>query len=172
MYDGSLRNIEDIEVGDLILSAVLEGMAPQVHGKDFTYMNWRSISLSSIKICSGRVKQVFRGSEPRYFVINGTKVTEEHPYVSKRGDEDWKFVKSSDLKIGDLIVDASLNETEVSNAYEVKEHLETANLDVDETDVFFADNALVHNAGTQKSSGGSISIILPSGGADSLPASI
>jgi len=162
MSDGTTKNIEEIMVGDVVKSMSIPDM-PIVEGTDDdwnTYKDFSSNSLVSSSLSTATVKRAVTDSYDNYYKItlgNGDilKVTFEHPlFVQRDGVYQWTKVNhtelSSSLKTTDLLVDKDKNTQTISSIEFVDEILDTGTIDVEDLDVYFANNYLVHNAGPGK----------------------
>ncbi len=150
MYDGSIKSIEEIQIGDEVLS-------------------FDPVSQS---YSSGAVKGLESPIVEGYLVINGglLKITEEHPlFIQRKNGEKiwasfdpWKTwarskMKVSKIEIGDCILHSTAMETggillfkeqwiQIASAHYVEGEVQTYNLkSVEGKSTFFADGFLVHN---------------------------
>ena len=158
MADGTTKNIEEIMVGDVVKSMSIPGM-PIVDGTDDdwnTYKDFTTNSLVSSSLSTATVRKAVTDSYDNYYKItlgNGDilKATYEHPLFVQR-DGVYKWVKvnhtevSSSLKTTDLLVDKDKNTQTILSIDFVDEILDVGTIDVEDLDVYFANNYLVHNA--------------------------
>ena len=157
MSDGTTKNIEEMMVGDVVKSMSIPDM-PIVEGDDDdwnTYKDFTTNSLVSSSLSTATVKRVRWLSYDNYYKItlgNGDilKATYHHPlFVQRDGVYQWTKVNhtelSSSLKTTDLLVDKDKNTQTISSIDYVNEILDVATLDVENLDVYFANNYLVHN---------------------------
>ena len=162
MSDGTTKNIEEIMVGDVVKSMSIPDM-PIVEGTDDdwnTYKDFSANSLVSSSLSTATVKRAVTDSYDNYYKItlgNGDilKVTFEHPlFIQRDGVYQWTKVNhtelSSSLKTTDLLVDKDKNTQTILSIDYVDEILDTGTIDVEDLDVYFANNYLVHNAGPGK----------------------
>lgn len=162
MSDGTTKNIEEMMVGDVVKSMSIPGM-PIVDGTDDdwnTYKDFSTNSLVSSSLSTATVKRAVTDSYDNYYKItlgNGDilKVTFEHPlFVQRDGLYLWTKVNdtevSSSLKTTDLLVDKDKNTQTILSIDFVDEILDVGTIDVEDLDVYFANNYLVHNAGPGK----------------------
>jgi hypothetical protein len=158
MADGTTKNIEEIMVGDVVKSMSIPDM-PIVEGTDDdwnTYKDFTTNSLVSSSLSTATVRKAVTDSYDNYYKItlgNGDilKVTFEHPlFVQRDGVYQWTKVNhtelSSSLKTTDLLVDKDKNTQTISSIDFVDEVLDVGTIDVEDLDVYFANNYLVHNA--------------------------
>lgn len=121
MADGSLKNIEDVTIGDKILT------------RRSDYSNNLTVDA---------VTKTFVHKVAGYLVINNRlKVTPEHRlFISG----EWKTAKEA--KVGDVLLDSSGQQVEISSISEMSGRFTVYNLTVENTHTFFADNFYVHNS--------------------------
>ncbi len=123
MADGSLKSIEDIQVGDSV----------------------KSYDESSGSMVDSVVGHVFVHDAVEmgdyYLVINNRlRVTPDHPLFV---NGDW--VDADSVVVGDSLLDVSGESIEVLSVDRVFEPVVTYNLEVEGTHTYFADGVLVHN---------------------------
>jgi hypothetical protein len=119
LEDGSYKNIEDVKVGDKVLSYDTEGGL----------------------FIGASVVETIKTQSQKYFVVNDTlKITPTHVlYVSGQ----WK--PSETMKVGDTLLNANGEPVQITSLKEITENVEVYNLVTNEPNDFFADNFLVHN---------------------------
>ena len=162
MSDGSSKNIEDIDVGDEIRCAQIDGMPLDFDHED-TWKNWIGIpklinynnkniydvqKLNLEDTTNANVFDVYFDYYDNYYkitTINRTiKATWEHPFFVMRSGG-YFFRKTNQIMKGDLLLTSQWEFEEVLAVTFVDEELETVNLNVEPYDVYFADGILVHN---------------------------
>jgi len=120
MEDHTLKNIEEIQIGDKVL----------------TRENERSDSLKS-----GTVTNTFKHTVTGYFIVNGMlKVTPEH-IVNING----KWNTADSINVGDKFVNSNGQNVEVTSKEWVKGKFDVYNFTVENYHTYFADNVYVHN---------------------------
>lgn len=146
MANGETKAIENIQVGDQLLSF-------DIHGYSYDhelYQNWSShIDNFSGEFTSVQVNQVIVDTYTSYYNFNdgALKVTYEHPILIKdiNGMVSWKIAR--DASVGESM----LNENNQWVSINTKSYVETGTpfstwtLDVENEDVYFANGILVHN---------------------------
>jgi len=120
MTDGSQKNIEDVQIGDEVLS----------------------FNINSEKIEKDKVVEIRRGSHNDYLVFNGILKTSLEHMIWASGD----FKEAKDIKIGDFLLNSDGQEVEVTKIEYIQENVETYDLIVEKNHNYFASNYLVHNA--------------------------
>jgi hypothetical protein len=146
MANGEIKAIENIQVGDQLLSF-------DIHGYNYDhelYQNWSShIDNFSGEFTSVQVNHVIVDTYTSYYNFNegALKVTYEHPILIKdiNGMVSWKIAR--DASVGESM----LNENNQWVSINTKSYVETGTpfstwtLDVENEDVYFANGILVHN---------------------------
>lgn len=120
MFDGTYKSIEDIEVGDFILTRSSE---------------WNG------KLVSKRVMNTTEVGVGEYLLVNGNLgVTEEHVLFI---NGQWQL--AGELKVGDLLLNKDGKNVLVENIERVKENVMVYNFEVEDKHTYFADDIYVHN---------------------------
>lgn len=125
MSDWTERNIEDIQVGDSIISWDVREWCPIV----------------------SVVEEVFHHaaeSVSTYILLNGIGVTNEHLMFS------GGWVPAGSLKVGDELVGKNGKKVSVNTITHIRKHVETFNIHTDhESHNYFANGVLAHNSKAQ-----------------------
>ena len=147
MADGSMRNIEDVNVSDELLSLTIPTMPLDFDDED-TWTDWETNTISGSEFTTSTITEIYFDWFENYYILNDRiKVTHEHPFFVKHNDK-YEFVKTVDLIIGDeILTDTSGSFTfeSITSKELIDEELETVNLNVEPSDVYFAGGVLVHN---------------------------
>jgi hypothetical protein len=146
MYDGSYKNVEDLVIGDIVKSMVILGLesSKETAWENFVTNNFQYEESLSI------IYNIYDSSFKQYYLINNQlKVTFEHPIFVKRNNE-YFFVKTENLLVGDYVFKSN-NEFEMVNSIDIIDDvIQTININIEENDVYFGDNILVHNLAEPK----------------------
>ena len=141
MYDGSLKNVEDLIIGDIVKSMAINGLNPNIE------LNWEDWVTNDFQYEDGLsiIMNIDDNSFDEYYVFNNKlKATYEHPIFIKRGDT-YRFECAENITIGDYMF-TSNNEFELISSIDIiDEVIQTININIEENDVYFADGILVHN---------------------------
>jgi hypothetical protein len=141
MYDGSLKNVEDLVIGDIVKSMSINGLNA---GQEFA---WQNFSTNNFEYEEGLsiIYDINDNSFNQYYVFNNRlRATYEHPIFIKRGDI-CMFEPAENVTIGDYMF-TSDNEFEIITSIDIiDESVQTININIEENDVYFADGILVHN---------------------------
>jgi hypothetical protein len=146
MADGSLKNIEDLVLGDELRTFNIPG-APDTD--DYEYWlkpdAWTTNSTEDFTITTTKVTHHRVGPYSFHFNINRKiKVTHEHLIFINRGGS-YSFIPVRKIKVGDKLVTESLEEIEVFSITLEGSAIDTVELDVEDRDFYFADGILAHN---------------------------
>ena len=148
MSDGSEKDIEDINVGDKVLSVVI----PDLPDEDLGYNEWKTFTstdeMTNLEVSSATVEHIFYDYMDGYYNINDglIKVTAEHDFWTYT-DEKWKWYNPRQLDVGDKLLDYEGNLIEITSLENIEEEVEVINFDVEPLDIYFAGGLLVHNKG-------------------------
>jgi hypothetical protein len=162
MGDGTTKNIEDINVGDTVLSANVPGM-PLDFDEEDTWSGWSGVphgnapnsvwatayydiqELNRIDPQTAEVFDVYFDYFDNYYLINGTlKATYEHPFFVLRNGS-YSFRTSVSLLPGDKLYTVDNQFETIESVLFVNESMETVNLNVEPLDVYFGGGYLMHN---------------------------
>ena len=146
MANGSLKNIEDLKLGDELLTFRIPGLAQSDNSEDwYPTSKWSTNSTSNFTKTTTKVSHIRTGPFWRHYVINGQyRVTYEHMIFAKR-EGTYQFIRVDGLRLGDFFLDVNKDEIEITNIEQVYVMSSTVELDVEENDMYFADGILVHN---------------------------
>ena len=148
--DGTTTKVEDLNIGDEILTVSLPGSTDESSG------NWENDKFnitSSFTPHSASVQRVLYEFSNSYYNINNGQelITGEHHMLYRQaGSNDWIWKTAPTFQVGDYLMDKSGNEVSISSidlsvdpdGYEVVQ------LDVEPDDFYIGQTFLVHNKGT------------------------
>ena len=162
MADGSLKKIEDLNVGDYVKSAQIPGVPLDFDAED-TWKTWTGVphgnapnnvwatayydiqEMNRVEPVSASVFDIYYDFYDSYFLVNGKiKATWEHPFFVLRNGN-YSFQKTLSLQVGDKVFTTDNDFTTVSSIESVLEEIETVNINVEPYDVYFAEGILLHN---------------------------
>ena len=153
MADGTTKLVEDLEIGDEVLSMNMPGQLDEDND------DWRSCRFSDEKTetftqHSASVQDINFDFAYNYWNINDgqEKITGEHEMLYKPINEDiWMWQLAPNMKVGANVMDKNGNEVEITsleNIIENDEGFEVVQIDVEPLDVYFGQTFLVHNKGS------------------------
>ena len=159
MDDRTIKNIEDLNPGEEVLSLSVPSMPLDFDNED-TWKTWIGDTMDGAQFTTALVKEIYFDWYENYYLLNDRlKVTYEHPFFVRQTyetiengqivpDYKFKFMTTDELLINDEI----LTDTSGSFVWEkitskelIEEELETVNINVESRDVYFAGGVLVHN---------------------------
>jgi len=148
--DGSVVNVEDLDIGDEILSLSLQGSTDESVG------DWESDTFNrtgSFTQHSASVKRVMYEFANSYYNINDgqEKITGEHHMLyRKAGNENWIWKTAPAFDIGDYLMDKNGNEVLINSMVPNVniDGYEVVQLDVEPNDFYIGQTFLVHNKGS------------------------
>jgi hypothetical protein len=161
MGDGTLKPIENINVGDEVLSLDLPGLPDE----DLGYHEWKSYTMrpmdaEDLEGLIGRTKRtaivenLFYDYMDGYYNINDglLKITAEHDMFIYRGDK-WIWETPNNLQVDMKMLSQNGEILNIDSIEWVGGEVEVVNFDVEPLDVYFAGGVLVHNKGTDSNPG-------------------
>ena len=148
--DGTTTKVEDLNIGDEILTVSLPGSTDESSG------NWENDTFnitSSFTPHSASVQRVLYEFSNSYYNINNGQelITGEHHMLYRQaGSENWVWKTAPTFQVGDYLMDKNGNEVAISSidlsvnpdGYEVVQ------LDVEPDDFYIGQTFLVHNKGS------------------------
>ena len=140
MADGTQKPIEDIVVGDNVISFNIEGLGTQEEWTEW-HTDYRIFGEKSIStVTANRLS-----TNGNHYSINDTlKITNEHPVLIKR-DNTISFRYIEEVVVGDKLYNSNMELVNIDTREKVPGEVQTGDLDVEEVDNYFASNFLVHN---------------------------
>ena len=168
MYDDSTKQVQDVEVGDVVKSYKPAGMPDE-----FFFEDWYSYSSTDLSgsVASGSVVvRTFNQDYYGYYLINGSiKIPVLKQAMMKGGrfftkqSDTWSWVTPENISVGDYFLDKDANEVEVTSKTEVSQEETFYSLDVEDIDTYFTSDILVHNIPPGKCFTGDTMITLADG---------
>ncbi len=148
--DGSVVNVEDLDIGDEILTVSLPNATDESVG------NWRNDTFNqtgSFTQHSSSVKRVMYEFSQHYYNINSGSelITGEHHMLYRQaGNENWTWQTAPNFSVGDYLMNKQGNEVVISS---LEQHIdpdgyEVVQLDVEPDDFYVGQTFLVHNKGS------------------------
>jgi len=148
--DGSVVNVEDLNVGDEILSIKLPNATDESSGD---WKNDRFNQTGSFTQHSSSVQRVMYEFSQHYYDINSGSeyITGEHHMLYRQaGNENWTWKTAPNFQVGDYLMDKQGNEVVISS---LEQHIdpdgyEVVQLDVEPDDYYVGSTFVVHNKGS------------------------
>ena len=148
--DGSVVNVEDLNIGDEILSVSLQGSTDESEGdwKNDTFNQTGSFTEHSSSV----MRVLYEFSQHYYDINSGSEyITGEHHMLYRQaGNDNWTWQTAPNFSIGDYLMDKDGNEVVISS---LQQHInpdgyEVVQLDVEPDDFYIGQTFLVHNKGS------------------------
>ena len=148
--DGTTTKVEDLNIGDEILTVSLPGSTDESSG------NWENDTFnitSSFTPHSASVQRVLYEFSNSYYNINNGQelITGEHHMLYRQaGSNDWIWKTAPTFQVGDYLMDKSGNEVAISSIDQSvdPDGYEVVQLDVEPDDFYIGQTFLVHNKGS------------------------
>ena len=148
--DGSVVNVEDLNIGDEILTVSLQGSTDESSG-DWTNDTFdKDITFTPHSASVQRVLYEF--SDSYYNINSGSELItgEHHMLYRQAGNENWTWKTAPTFEVGDFLMDKSGNEVVISSLENNvnPDGYEVVQLDVEPDDFYIGQTFLVHNKGS------------------------
>ena len=168
MYDDSTKQVQDVEVGDVVKSYKPAGMPDEFFFED--WYDYSSTNLSGSVASGSVVVRTFSEDFYGYYLINGSikipvmkqAMMKGGRFFTKQGDT-WSWETPENIDVGDYFLDKDANEVEVTSKTEVAQEETFYSLDVEDIDTYFTSDILVHNIPPGKCFTGDTMITLSDG---------
>jgi hypothetical protein len=153
LANGTMVNVEDLNVGDEIKSWVPAGLPDENLDPESDAVEWRFYHSDTLEGSAQNVtiSDITFNFAQGYFSLNDglIKATETHPlYVWDNEIEKYKFKNVGDILPGDRLVMQDETEVEVTNIEIVTDDVEIVTVNVEEADVYISNGLISHNKGT------------------------
>jgi len=151
MYDDSTKQIQDVQIGDVVKSFQPIGMPDG----DLDFLNYSTSDLSGSFMTGSVVVGSGVSTTPLYYTISGSN-NEEYicptfgsAFANNAGSGTYKFIQNWRLDTDDKLFDIDGNEISIVDIQENydEEGIIFYSLDVEDVDTYFSSDILVHNAG-------------------------
>ena len=148
--DGSVVNVEDLNIGDEILSVSLQGSTDESSG------DWTNDTFDkdgTFTQHSASVMRVLYEFANSYYDINDgqEKITGEHHMLYREaGNQNWVWKRAPNFRVGGYLMGKSGNEIAISSIVPNVnvDGYEVVQLDVEPDDFYIGQTFLVHNKGS------------------------
>ncbi len=147
--DGTTTKVEDLNIGDEILSVSLQGSTDESSG------DWTNDTFdkdNTFTPHSASVQRVLYEFANSYYNINDGQenITGEHHMLYRQaGNQNWVWKTAPTFQVGDYLMDKNGNEVEISSLENNvnPDGYEVVQLDVELDDFYIGKTFLVHNKG-------------------------
>jgi hypothetical protein len=152
----SIQTHEDMNVGDTVLAASIEGLPDTDVAAEFLlweYTGSDPIS-SQITLVTASIESITTSSHADFKIIDcnnasgvGVKISDNHPLLAK-SESIWAFEYVGDIDATYTLVSSSLEEVAINTITQITGSEQTGSFrrfDIEPQDTYFADGILVHN---------------------------
>ena len=147
--DGSVVNVEDLNIGDEILTTNLQGSTDESSGDWENDTFNKSGSFTSNTTTVKRVMYEFSNSY--YNINNGQELItgEHHMLYRQAGNQNWVWKTTPTFEVGDYLMGKSGNQIAITSINQSvdPDGYEVVQLDVEPDDFYIGKTFLVHNKG-------------------------
>ena len=148
--DGSVVNVEDLNIGDEILTVLLPNATDEDSG------DWKNDTFNqtgSFTQHSASVQRVMYEFSQHYYDINSGSeyITGEHHMLYRQaGNENWGWKTAPNFQVGDYLMDKQGNEVVIDSLVinQNPDGYEVVQLDVEPDDYYVGSTFVVHNKGS------------------------
>jgi hypothetical protein len=141
MSDNTQKPIEEIQVGDQLLSVVVDGMP----NDESQWSTWSSTTLDYSSTTVTVLDTRSFNSNSIYDINNGLLIcSSSHEHVVKQ-EGVWYIKETTDINTGDYYMDIDGNEVLIISIDISTDETLVYNIDVDNSNLYFADGILTHN---------------------------
>lgn len=142
--DKSQKNIEDLKLGEFVLTYKIDGLSELKKDDKVKIMNWSKRDMKG-EFSKNRVKNIWVNPAEKYLVINDKlRITNLHIIHVKR-DNEYKFLPAEKAKIGDFLLTDSGEYEPIKTIEQIYKETEVYNIEVRKAKTYFAENYLVHH---------------------------
>ena len=143
MADGSTKSIENLVIGDQLMSYDIDGL-PRFSDDPSVLNTWSTANLVGNSSTAELTNMNSLVANLLIVINDSIRSTETHRHLVKV-DGTWSFIEAREVKVGDIIFDISGQEIPVETvSFDVGEFT-VYDLDVETLDVFYANGMLTHN---------------------------
>jgi len=138
------KAIEDLKLGEQVLTYHVEGLSKLRKKDKIKIMNWSQDSMNG-SFRQNRIKNIWVNPTDQYLILNEKlKLTNKHIIHLKR-DNEFKFLPAEDARIGDELFTDREHYEEIHTIEQKHENVEVYNIEVNRNKTYFAENYLVHH---------------------------
>jgi hypothetical protein len=141
LSDGSTKLIQDVLVNDVLKSIDVSGM-PQPSNE---WYSWSSDTLNYVDSTSTVINFTTYEFDSVVNINEGRLIaTDSHNHVVKQNGV-WYIRTTSELNVGDVLLDMDNSEFEITSLVTITEPTTVYDIDVNNSNLYFANNVLTHN---------------------------
>lgn len=144
LESGKYIEAKNAKVGDRLRTVKFKGMLDSSTNENWADWTTKDISKPIDDIVT--IKSIRKDTFREFYVINNTlKITQQHE-IFTCSDGVWRWSDVRDIAVDDHVLNEQGNKVKVDTLEKFIVNVDTYNLDVEETDTYFAGGYLVHNA--------------------------
>ena len=151
----SIQTHEDMNVGDTVLAASIEGLPDTDDASEFLLWEYTGSDIASqITLVTASIESITTSSHADFKIIDcnnasgvGVKISDNHPLLAK-SESIWAFEYVGDIDATYTLVSSSLEEVAINTITQITGSEQTGSFrrfDIEPQDTYFADGILVHN---------------------------
>ena len=151
----SIQTHEDMNVGDTVLAASIEGLPDTDVASEFLLWEYTGSDIASqITLVTSSIESITTSSHADFKIIDcnnasgvGVKISDNHPLLAK-SESIWAFEYVGDIDATYTLVSSSLEEVAINTITQITGSEQTGSFrrfDIEPQDTYFADGILVHN---------------------------
>jgi hypothetical protein len=141
LSDGTTKLIQDVQINDVLKSIDVSGM-PQPSNE---WYSWSSDTLNYVESTSTVINFTTYEFDSVININEGRLIaTDSHNHVVKQNGV-WYIRTTSELNVGDVLLDMDNSEFEITSLVIITESTTVYNIDVNNSNLYFANNVLTHN---------------------------
>ena len=150
----SIQTHEDMNVGDTVLAASIEGLPDTDVASEFLLWEYTGSDIASqITLVTASIESIITSSHQDYKLIETPgkseplKISDNHPLLA-HSESIWTFEYVGDIDASYKLVSSSLEEVDITSITEVTGSPATGSFrrfDIEPQDTYFADGILIHN---------------------------
>ena len=144
LESGKYIEAKNAKAGDRLRTVKFKGMLDSSTNENWADWTTKDISKPIDDIVT--IKSIRKDSFSEFYVINDTlKITQQHEIFTCSGGV-WRWSDVRDIAVNDYVLNEQGKKVKVDTLEKFSVNVDTYNLDVEETDTYFAGGYLVHNA--------------------------
>ena len=141
LTDGTTKLIQDVQINDVLKSLDISGMPLPSN----EWYSWSSDTLNYVESTSTVIGFTSFEFNSVININDGQLIaTDSHNHVVKQNGV-WYIKTTSELNVGDILLDINNNEFEITSLVTITEATTVYNIDVTNSNLYFANNVLTHN---------------------------
>lgn len=143
MHDGTSKNIEDIVIGDAVMSRSI-ATAPDSDNKE-QLLEWSHVD-PKIGTDLAQVTDKMAYWKTEIYNINSglLRSSATHVHFIKRGDS-YRFIEAKSIQVGDFLIDKANDLVEITSVVKTHGNYQVWKLDVESLDTYIANGIVTHN---------------------------